>query len=107
MNEENERQLIQKETAVIKKDIKNLKMGSSSSSTVNSEACTRVGLGSGTFARPPLATRWADTWIPRKLEFKRWNPDFTNRNIQGISDSSKNRPGRSGGVDAAGSLNVV
>ena len=51
-NEENARQLVPSEIAVIKEEIKkHLKMGSGS--TVCSEASTGVGLGSGTFARPP------------------------------------------------------
>ena len=59
----------QNESAVMKEEIKNLKMGSGS--TVCSDAGTGVGLESGTFARPPpLSSRWAGTWIPRKMEFK-------------------------------------
>ena len=59
-NEETARQLVQNDIAVMKEEIKNLKMGSSS--TVSSEASAWVGLGSGTFARPPpLATRWTET----------------------------------------------
>ena len=75
-NEENTRKLVQKEMAVMKEEVKTFTMGSNC--TASSEASTRVGLGSGTFARPPpLATRWADPWAPRKLEFKGWNPDYT------------------------------
>ena len=56
-NEENARQRVQKELVVMKDEIKNLRMGSGS--TVWSEASTGVGLGSGTFARPPpLTSRW-------------------------------------------------
>ena len=45
--------LVRKELAVVKDELKNIKMASGSK--VCSEACTRVGvgLGSGTFA-PPL-----------------------------------------------------
>ena len=50
-NEDNARKLLQNELAVMKDEIKNLKMGSGS--TLSSEASTRVGLGSGTFAGPP------------------------------------------------------
>ena len=84
-NEENARQ---NEIAVMKEEIKNIKMGSSSAA--RSEASTGAALGSGTFYRPSLlATRWSDTWVPGKLEFKEWNPDFTKRNIQGIPDSQE------------------
>ena len=56
-----------------------------SSSAVNNEASTGAGLGSVTFGRPPLLSiRWRDPWVPRKLEFKGWNPVFTLKNIQGI-----------------------
>ena len=68
-NEENARQAVQEEMAAMREEIKNIKMGSSG--IVSSEASTRVGPGSGTFARsPPLAPRWADPWVPRMLEFK-------------------------------------
>ena len=84
-NKDTARQLVQNEIAVMKEEINNIKMGSSS--TVSSEASIRVGLGSGNFAGPPLlATRWCDKWVPRKLEFKECNPNLTKRNIQGIPD---------------------
>ena len=83
-NEEYTRQLFQNETAVRSEDIKKIRMDSG---TVCSEASTAIGLGSGTFARPPpLSSSWTETWVRRKLEFKGWNPDFTKRNIQGIAD---------------------
>ena len=62
------RQLVQKEIADMKEEIKNTWMGSSSA--VKNEASTGAGLGSGTSGRPPpLSTRWRDPWVPRKLEF--------------------------------------
>ena len=68
----------------MKEEIKNLKMERQK----RSEAFTRVGLGSGTFAwPPPLSTRWSDAWVPRNIEFKGRNPDFTKRNGQEITDS--------------------
>ena len=58
----------------------NHKMNMSSGCTVSREASTMKGLASGTFARPPpLATRWVDPWAPRKLEFKGWNPDSSQK----------------------------
>ena len=50
-NEENARKLVQNELAVMKDELKDLKMGSFSA--VCSEASTRVGLGSGIFAGHP------------------------------------------------------
>ena len=83
--EENARQLVQKELMVMKDEIKNLMMGSGS--TVCSEASTGMGLGSGTFARPPpLSPRWNDTFIPRKMEFKGWVTDHSESSLQGITD---------------------
>ena len=68
-NEENPRLLVRKELAIMKDE---------SGSTVCSEASTGVGLGSGTFARPqPLSSRWNDTFIPRKVEFKGWVTGYT------------------------------
>ena len=64
-NEGNARQLVQKEPAVMKDEIKHLKMGSDS--TVCIEASTGVGLGSGTVARPPLRL---DGMI---LNSRKWN----------------------------------
>ena len=54
-NEDNARQLVQRDPAVMKEEIKNLKI----ESTVCTKAKTGVGLGaSGTFARlPALASR--------------------------------------------------
>ena len=46
-----------------------------------------MGLGSGTFALPPpLTSRWNETFIPRKMEFKGWIADFSKGNLQGITD---------------------
>ena len=61
--------------AVMKEEIRSInKMGSSC--IVSSEASIRVGLPSGTFARPPpRATRWVDLWVPRELKFKGWKRD--------------------------------
>ena len=51
-NEENARQMVQKDLEVLKEETKNLNMGNGS--TVCREASTGVGLGtSNTFARPP------------------------------------------------------
>ena len=72
----NEEKLVQNEIAVMKDEINNLKMGSGS--TVCSEASTRVGQESGTFARPPpLSSRWTEIWIPRRKELKGLVNDFT------------------------------
>ena len=58
----------------MKDEINNLKLGSGS--TVCSEASTRAGLGSSSFARPPpRSSRWNDTFIQRKVEFKGWVTD--------------------------------
>ena len=59
------RQLVQKELAVMK----------------------GVGLGSSTFARPPpLSSRWNDTFIRRKMEFKGWVTDYSESCFQGVTD---------------------
>ena len=77
-NEENARQLVEKELAVVREELKNFKIGNGS--TVCSAASTGVGLGSGTFARPPpLSARWNDIFIPRRMEFNGWNTDYTLR----------------------------
>ena len=53
----------------MKDEIKSAQTGSGS--TVCSEANAGVGLGSGTFARPPnLSSRWIDTCVSRKMGFK-------------------------------------
>ena len=84
-NEENARQLAQKELAFMKDEIENLKMGSGS--TVCSEASTGVGLGSGTFARPrPLSCRWNETFNPLKMKFKGSVTDYSKCSLQGITD---------------------
>ena len=65
----------------MKDEIKNLKMCG------GSEASTGMGLGSGTFARPPpLTCRRNKTFVPRKMEFKGWVTDYSNGSIQGITD---------------------
>ena len=52
----------------MKDELHNLKVGSGS--TVCSEASTGMGLGTGTFARPPpLTSRWNETFVPKKMEF--------------------------------------
>ena len=59
----------------------------SGSTPVCSEATTGVGLGSGTFTRPPpLTFRWNENFVPRKMEFKGWVTDYTQSSTQGISD---------------------
>ena len=83
-NEENARQLVQNEMAVMKEEIQNLKIGSGS--IVCSEASTRVGLGA--FARPsPLSSRWTETWIPRKMNFSKSGSKISHRHTQGITDN--------------------
>ena len=68
-NEENARQLVRKQVADMKEEVKNVKMDNSS--TVVNEASSEVPLGSGTFARLPLLTaKWTDPWVPRKSAFK-------------------------------------
>ena len=52
LNNENARQLVQKEISDTNEEIKNIKIGSGS--TARSEFSTGAFLGSGTFARPPL-----------------------------------------------------
>ena len=84
-NEENARKLVRNELAVMKDEIKNLEMGSGG--TVSSEASTGVGLGSGTFARPPpLTSRWNEFFVLRKMEFRGWVTGHTQSSIQGITD---------------------
>ena len=84
-NEENARKLVQNELAVMKEEIKNLKMGCGS--TVCSEASTGVGLGSGTFTwSPPLTSRWNGIFVPRRMEFKGWVTDYSKNCVQGITD---------------------
>ena len=85
-NEENARQFVQRDLAVMKEEIKNLKMGSLSA--VCSEAGTGLRLGaSGTFARPPaLACRYYEILIPRKMEFKGWITDYTRSSFQGTTN---------------------
>ena len=59
-NEENARQWLQQELAVMKDEIKSLQTGC----TVCSEASTGVSWGLVPFARPPtLSSRWIDTFI--------------------------------------------
>ena len=84
-NEENARQLVQKELADMKDESKNLQMGSDS--TVCSEASIGAGLEFGTFARPPpLTSRWNEIFIPRKMEIKSWVTDHSEGNLQAITD---------------------
>ena len=84
-NEEKCKKLVQNELAVMKDELKNLKMGRGS--TVLSEANTGVGWESGTFAwLPPLTSRWNDIFVPRKMEFKGWVTDFSESSFQGITD---------------------
>ena len=85
LNEECARQNFQKEMAVMKDEIKNLRVGSGS--TVCGDASTGIGLGSGTIARPPtLISRWNEMFIPRRMDFKGWFTDYTKSSIQGITD---------------------
>ena len=60
-----------------------------SNSTVCSAAST--GPGSWTHARPlPSASWWAENWVPRKREFEGWNPDWSQKHIQGLLDYQVN-----------------
>ena len=69
----------------MKDEIKNLKVGCGS--TVCSEASTGMGVGSGTVTRPPpLTSRWSETFIPIKMEFKGWVTDYFQSCLQGITD---------------------
>ena len=67
---ESERREHQEELTVIKDDTKTIKTGSCGA--LRSAASTGFGLGSGTFAPPPLAARWQEGWFPRKIEVKGW-----------------------------------
>ena len=67
---ESERKDIQDELTVMKHDTKTIK--TRSGGALSSAASTGFGLGSGTFAPPPLAAKWQDGWIPRKIEVKGW-----------------------------------
>ena len=106
-NEESARLLVQRDLAVMKEEIKNLKIGSVS--TVCSEASAGVGLGaSGTSARPPaLASRYNEIFNPRKMEFKGSVTDYTR------SSFSRNHKRRSDGIccgpagDNTGSVSPV
>ena len=54
---------------------------------MSSAGCTGVGPRSGTHARPPpLASRWADSWVPRKAQFQGRNTDWSMKHSQGIQD---------------------
>ena len=77
---------MQRDLAVMKDEVRNLKM--ESGSTLCSEAGTGVGLGaSGTLARPPVLASWFnEIVIPRKVEFKGWIKDYTRSSFQGITD---------------------
>ena len=81
-NEENARQMVQKDLKVLKEETKNLNIGNGS--TVCREASTGVGLGaSGTFARPTaLASRYNEIFIPRKMELKGWITDYKRCSFQ-------------------------
>ena len=70
-NEENARQLVQRELELMKDGIKNLKMGSGG--TVCSEASTEMGQGLVLFARPPSLTSRCSS-------------------LQGIADECHNKP---------------
>ena len=85
-NEENARQLVRKQIADMKKEVKNETMGISC--TVVNEASSELRHGSGTFARLPLLTaKWTDPLVPRKPAFKKSHLDITLKNIQGIPDN--------------------
>ena len=74
---ERARKLIQYDVAVMKEEIKNLKMGSSS--TVCGEASIGVGFGSDTSARPPLLAS-------RYHEISFLDTDYTKSSLLAITD---------------------
>ena len=65
---------IQEKLTVMKDDTTTIKTGSCGA--LSSAASTGFGLGSGTFAPPPLVARWQDGWVPRKIEVKGWVTDW-------------------------------
>ena len=71
---ESESRELQEELTVMKGDTKTIKTGSCGA--LSSAAGTWFGLGSGTFAPPPLAARWQDGWVPREIEVKGWVTDW-------------------------------
>ena len=71
---ESEKTEIQEELTVMKDDTKTIKTGSCGA--LSSAASTGFGLSSGTFAPPPLAARWQEGWVPRKIEVKGWVTDW-------------------------------
>ena len=70
---ESERRETQEELIVLRDDTKTIKTGSCGA--LSSAASTGFGLGS-TFAPPPLAARWQDGWVPRKIGVKEWVTDL-------------------------------
>ena len=71
---ERESRELQEELTVMKDDTMTIKTGSCGA--LSSAASTGFGLGSGTFAPPPLAARWQDGWVPREIEVKGWVTDW-------------------------------
>ena len=52
-----------------------------------SETSTGMGLGLVLFDRPPPRTsRWNETFIARKMDFKGWVTDYSKSSPQGITD---------------------
>ena len=73
----------------MKDEIKNLVMGSDSNFC--SEASTGVVLCPVPFARPPaLSSRWNETFIPRKMEFKGSVTDYSKSSLQRFTDGKNN-----------------
>ena len=79
-------------------EIKNLKMGSSSA--VCSEASTRIGLGSGTFAgAQPLSSKWTEDVDSKKTGIQGVESRFhKKKHSKDYEQSSKNSSGRCGEV---------
>ena len=70
-NEESARQLVRKELAVVKDEIKNLRI-----IAVPSVARHVLDLAFGPCTPPPLASRYHEIFIPRKMKFKGWITDY-------------------------------
>ena len=86
---ESERREIQEELTVMKDDTRTIKTGSGGA--LSSAASTGFGLGSGTFAPPPLAARWQDGWVPRTIEVKGWVADWRTNTSKRFKDDQAKR----------------
>ena len=79
-----ERKKIEDESSSIRVNINSMKTGSGGPSS--SAASAGYGLGSGTFAQPPMFARWQSEWSLRKTELKGWVTDWSQKHIQGTRD---------------------